>query len=274
MIGTQMDVTERKRIGEDLLQAKEQLRRHAESLEKTVKERTAKMQEMIDELQHVSYSIVHDMRAPLRAMRSFALMLEEECASCPRNVSLEYLGRIQTASARMDRLITDALQYTKAVLEEVPLAPVNLAELVRGLLQTYPNLHPDKAEILLEGELPVVLGNEALLTQCFSNLLGNAVKFVDPGRKPQVRIRAERSDGTTRIWVEDNGIGIPAHAHGRLFGMFQRLNSKYEGTGIGLAIVRKVVERMDGKVGVESEAGKGSRFWVELRHAEGGTEGA
>jgi signal transduction histidine kinase len=115
--------------------------------------------------------------------------------------------------------------------------------------------------------MPTVLGNEALLTQCFSNLLGNAVKFVAPGTQPHVRVHADSLDGVARIWIEDNGIGIPTQARHRLFGMFQKLDDQYEGTGMGLAIVRKVTERMGGKVGVEYAPGGGSRFWVELRIA-------
>jgi signal transduction histidine kinase len=145
--------------------------------------------------------------------------------------------------------------------------PVDLNTLIRGLLETYPNLHPDNTDIRIEGELPTVLGNESLLTQCFSNLLGNAVKFVEKDVRPQIRIRATTIDGSTRISVQDNGIGIPANAQYRLFGMFQKLDSNYEGTGIGLAIVRKVVERMGGKVSVDSEPGRGSTFQVELRCA-------
>jgi len=109
------------------------------------------------------------------------------------------------------------------------------------------------------------LGSEALLTQCFANLLGNAVKFVAPGVQPRARLYVEPAGDYTRIWIEDNGIGIPPHAQERLFKMFQRLTPDYEGTGIGLAIVRKVVQRMGGRVGVESEPGNGSRFWVELK---------
>jgi signal transduction histidine kinase len=143
---------------------------------------------------------------------------------------------------------------------------VDLSRLLHGLIESYPNLHPDTAEIRLEEPLPVVLGSESLLTQCFSNLLGNAVKFVAPGARPHVRVRAEPiRDQSVRIWVEDNGVGIPDGARHRLFGMFQRFNTDYEGTGIGLAIVRKVTEQMGGSVGVESELGKGSRFWVQLR---------
>jgi signal transduction histidine kinase len=115
-----------------------------------------------------------------------------------------------------------------------------------------------------------VRGNEASLTQCISNLLDNAVKFVAPGAVPQVRIRSERVNGHVTLWFEDNGIGMDGEAKQKLFQMFQRVHgSNYPGTGIGLAIVRKAVERMGGEVGVESEPGKGSRFWLWLPE-EGG----
>lgn len=276
-----------------LTQANESLLGFQAGLERLVAERTAKLQEMMNELQHVSYAIVHDMRAPLRALQGFAELLEEECGLHEAPLKREYFGRIKAAAKRIDMQIIDALRYTKAVLQELPLQTVDLSCLLNELVSSYPNLHSDKADIRLEGKLPVVLGNESLLTQCFSNLLGNAVKFVPEGVRPQVCVRAEpikrgepevhargatgtasnrngqpvTSNGVVRVWVEDNGIGIPMLSHSRLFGMFERVNGGYEGTGIGLAIVRKVVERMGGKVGVESEEGKGSRFWVELRTA-------
>jgi signal transduction histidine kinase len=164
--------------------------------------------------------------------------------------------------------------------------------LLADMLKSYPEFQPPRAEVRLEGEFPRVLGNEAGLTQCFSNLLSNAVKFVPPGRPPCVRIRAERVEGLSgaecevrraesvtiqspqskdqsgwvRIWFEDNGTGIPRGGEKKIFDMFRRMHgSDYEGTGIGLALVRKVMERMGGRVGVESEEGKGSRFWIELR---------
>jgi signal transduction histidine kinase len=110
-----------------------------------------------------------------------------------------------------------------------------------------------------------VLGNKAGLTQCFSNLLDNAVKFVPAGKTPRVRVWAEERDEVVRLWVEDNGVGIPREQAERVFGMFQQLDRNYPGTGIGLALVRKVAQRMQGQVGVESEPGNGSRFWLELR---------
>lgn len=262
------DFTEYKKVERELQEAQLQLKAHAELLEKTVEERTSKLTEMVSELEHVSHAITHDMRAPLRAMNSFATLLMEECVTGLNPADAQnYCRRIVTGASRLDDLITDSLSYTKAVLLQVPMHPVDLSRLILGLLETYPNFHPDNADIRIEGQLPTVLGNEALLTQCFSNLLGNAVKFVAPGVHPQIRLRASYTNGVTRISVQDNGIGVPANAQYRLFGMFQKLNANYEGTGIGLAIVRKVVTRMGGNVGVESEPGRGSTFWVELRCA-------
>lgn len=263
------DITQRKEAETALEAARIELARANAELEETVRQRTARLSEMVAELQHVSYAITHDMRAPLRAMNAFAtVLIEESAAGISQTKIQEYCSRILVGANRLDKLITDALSYTKAVLLELPMQPVNLSTLIRGMLDTYPNFHPDKAYIEIEGELPAVMGNESLLTQCFSNLLSNAVKFVAPGVRPQVRIRASVSDGFARLSVMDNGVGIPPSAQRRLFGMFQKLDNIYEGTGIGLAIVRKVVERMGGKVGAESELGKGSCFWVELRTAE------
>jgi len=264
-----VDITGRKHAEQALREARDELVRVNASLDHAVQERTARLSEMVDELQHVSYAMAHDMRAPLRAMGTFAEILLEETAQHGLTPTAQhYCHRISVAAGRMDQLIRDALNYSKAVLQEPALAPVDLTPLLRSLLETYPNLHPDHADISVEGAPPAVLGNESLLTQCFSNLLGNAVKFVPEGQRPVVKVRvSEAQGGVVRLWVEDNGIGIPENFRDRLFGMFQKLDNRYEGTGIGLAIVRKVVERMGGKVGVESEPGRGSRFWVDLRLA-------
>ncbi len=259
---------ERIRTQEALAGAKEELARTNTMLERLVRERTAKLEETVGELEHFSYSITHDMRAPLRAMQGFAgILLNELCCKCPRHENREWLRRITTSAGRMDRLITDALQFSKAGRREMKLGPTDAAALLHGIIQSYPSMQPPKALIRLEGKIPSVLGNEAGLTQCFSNLLNNAVKFVQPGKVPEVRVRAETREGFVRLWFEDNGIGIPKQAQGKLFVMFQRATTQFEGTGVGLALVKKVAERMGGKVGMESEPGKGSRFWLDLRPA-------
>ncbi len=253
MGGSTMDITERREFQREL--------------QRLVTERTAKLQELVGDLEHFSYTITHDMRAPLRAMAGFGELVMESCADCERRDPKELVQRIMNSAARMDCLITDALSYSRSVRQELPLSEVDTGALLRGMLNSYPELQPTVAHIRVEGELPVVLGNEAGLTQCFSNLLGNAVKFVKPGELPEIRIWAEKRGIGERIWVEDNGIGISKDLLPRLFGMFSRGSNKYEGTGIGLALVRKVAQRMGGRVGVESETGRGSRFWLELREA-------
>ena len=249
----------------EVRQLNEQLAQTNSNLEKLVTERTGRLQELVGELEHFSYSITHDMRAPLRAMQGFAEMLARPEPGGSEQDRTMYLERIMTAAARMDRLITDALSYSRAVRHDLVLEPVDARKLLKGMIESYPEFQLPGARIEIAEEVPPVLANEAGLTQCFSNLLNNAVKFVEPGQQAQVRVHCERRDGVVRIWFEDNGIGISQEMTPRLFGMFQRGSRKYEGTGIGLALVRKVTERMGGRVGVESAAGKGSRFWVELK---------
>jgi signal transduction histidine kinase/uncharacterized protein YoxC len=246
-------------------QLREQLARTNKELDSLVSQRTAELQEIVQDLEHFSYTITHDLRAPLRAMHGFASMLDEDCRDQLSMESRDYILRITTAAARMDRLITDALSFSGAARKEFEMVPTDPGRLLRGMVESYPVFQPPAAHVHIAPDLPLVLGNEAALTQCFSNLLGNAVKFVEPGNTPRVTIRAERRGEMVRLWFEDNGIGIAPALQSRLFGMFQRLNKSYEGTGIGLALVKKVTARMGGTVGVESEAGRGSRFWLELK---------
>lgn len=265
------DISDWKRTEAALQEAQAKLEVRVADLEKNVNERTGKLDEMASELRHISYSLIHDMRAPLRGMSGFAQTVLEDCIMGHiTNEAEDYCRRIIKSSQRLDKLVTDALSYINAVLFELPMQPVELSPLLHGIIEMYPNLRPELADIHVEPELPTVMGNESLLTQCFANLLDNAVKFVEAGVRPVIHVYTQCGSGVCRVFVQDNGIGISAQAKPRLFGMFQKLDSKYEGTGIGLAIVRKVVERMGGKVGVESEPCRGSCFWVELPTVETG----
>jgi len=166
----------------------------------------------------------------------------------------------------MDRLIQDLLTYSRISRRELQLEPVSLDKLVRDVVENYPVMRPERADIEVKGPLPDVIAHEPSLSQVVSNLLSNAVKFVAPDGRLRVRVSVERQDTCARLCIEDNGIGIKREHQSRLFGMFERIHPErnYEGTGIGLAIVRKAVERMNGKVGVESDGISGSKFWIEL----------
>jgi len=265
-----LDITPRKQAEAAMQAAREELARANIELELNVRERTTRLRETVEELEGLSYSLVHDLRAPLRAMQTYATVLEEECSHILDPKKLDYLRRIRVATNRMDQLITDSLNYSRVVREHLPMTPVNVGKLLRGLVESYPNLQPPEAHISIEIPDLLVQGNEAALTQVFSNLLGNAVKFVAPGVKPRIRVWAERKNHHALVWVQDNGIGIPRDAHFKIFGMFQRMHrvDEYPGTGIGLAIVQKSLERIGGRIRLDSEPGKGSRFCVELQLAD------
>lgn len=249
-----------------LREAEAKLRHYNEDLEKTVKQRTAKLQETLSELETFSYSVSHDLRAPLRAMQGYAQVLQEEFPGKIGPQGKIYLDRIVNASNRMDRLIQDVLSYSKLARVENNSEPVDLEKLIRDIIEEYPSLKARTTHIEVLTPLPGVNAPLAILSQCLSNLLDNAVKFIPDGVEPRVRVRAETMDKDVRLWVEDNGIGIAPEYQNRIFGVFERIpNSKnYAGTGIGLAIVKKAATRMGGTVGVESAPGKGSRFWVLL----------
>jgi signal transduction histidine kinase len=167
----------------------------------------------------------------------------------------------------MDQLIQDVLAFARLSRQEITLEPIDVDTLLREIVQERPELQLARADIRIESPLRKMYGHPASLTQCVTNLLDNAVKFVAPGVRPRVRVYSEAYDSRVRLCFEDNGIGIEKAAQRRLFEMFQRMHtgSEYEGTGIGLAIVRKSAERMGGEVGLESEVGRGSRFWVDLK---------
>jgi PAS domain S-box-containing protein len=241
--------------------------RATELLEKTVAERTAKLETLVEELDSFSYSISHDLRAPLRAMMGFAQALEEDHAAHLDEEGKHYLERISSASLRMDELIKAVLSYSRINRDELKLQPINPRVLIAEILGTYPHLSPTQITVDLPAEFPLILANESALIQCISNLLSNAVKFVRSGTRPHVKIWAESRNGQVLLWFKDNGIGIARENLETIFEMFKRVDHDHEGTGIGLAIVKKAVERMGGHVGVESELGQGSSFWLEFRAA-------
>jgi len=226
----------------------------------------AELREANEQLEAFSYSVSHDLRGPLRSLKGFAEILMEDYGPQLDETACGYLNKLTSSATRMEQLTRDLLEYSRIVREEMNLEQVSLDKLLNEVMAMNNLLHSSAVEVKVESRLLPVMAQPTLLTQCLSNLLNNAVKFVDAKKKPTINIRTERNEDRVRIWVEDNGIGIdPAH-HKKVFGIFERVGNvkAHEGTGIGLAIVARAVQRMGGHYGLESNLGKGSRFWIEL----------
>ncbi len=247
----------------------------ADALERLVDERTASLRRAVAQMEEFSYSVSHDLRAPLRAIRGYAEALAEDHASSLPSAPRELLERIHRSSIRMEHMVQDLLSYTRVTRQTVQLERVSLRPVFDEVRRLYSETAPENADVEFDTALPDVIGSEALLIQAVSNLLANAAKFVPPGRRPEIHVGCEVLAGRARLWLRDNGIGIKPELQPRLFQMFERVHTQsiYEGTGIGLSIVRKAVERMNGTVGVVSDGLSGSTFWIELAVADPSSTG-
>jgi PAS domain S-box-containing protein len=254
------DITAQKQADEEIRHLNEQLHR-----------RVAELTEVNVELEAFNYSISHDLRAPIRSMQGFARAVLEDEGSTLGPDGKSYVERIVNSGGYMDMLLQDLLNYSRLTRAELNLGPVDLTAILQEVLtHNCREIQDRKAQIKVKPPLGWVMAHPATLNQIIANLVGNAVKFVAKDRQPDINVWADDDSEWVRLSVEDNGIGIaPAHQK-KIFGLFERLHSTtaYPGTGIGLAIVRKGIERMGGRLGVESKAGDGSRFWIELPKAE------
>jgi PAS domain S-box-containing protein len=236
--------------------------------EDALKDTAASLRRTVAELEGFAYTASHDLRAPLRAIQGYAHLARQRLMDCGDPESLEMLQRISDSAVRLDRMIRDVLSYSAISRGDVSLAPVDVDKVVAHVVDLYPSLA--KARLKVKSPLGAVMAQESLMIQIVSNLLANAVKFIPAGRSPEIDVWTRRREGgKLRLIVQDNGIGIPREHWERIFDPFTRLPDVRgaEGGGIGLAIVKRAVERLGGEVSVESEIGKGSRFAVELAEA-------
>lgn len=285
---------DRERTSRQLQKATEQLADHAQLLEQRVEERTARLQDTISELEMFSYTLAHDLKAPVRGMMGYCKILMEDFGKTLPPAASSIVQRLARTPRRMNELIESLLEFSKVSRREVVLSRVEIEPIIEDLLALRPAAV--RQAITICGPLHAVRAQKDLLQQVLSNLVDNAIKFVNPPTPPKIAIhtevvshsspsirsghllfsstesgRVEAAGSETeskqvRIWVVDEGIGISPELHHKIFGIFERGVSAgtYEGTGMGLAIVARATQRMGGSCGLESEPGKGSRFWVEL----------
>lgn len=251
----------------DLLDAQGAVRHANEVLEERVQSRTNDLADANAELQAFAHTVAHDLRAPLRNIQGFAEALREDEAEHLSAEGQLYASRISLGVARMDQLITDLLEYSRLGRARVQAQPVQLASAVEQVLaQLAGEIASAHASVRVDQDLPAVLAHPSTLVQVLANLVGNAVKFVAPGRQPEVHVHAQVQGGRVRLLVDDNGIGIAPQHRERVFQVFERLHGqeKFPGTGIGLAIVRRGIERMGGTVAIENSPAGGTRFVLDL----------
>jgi PAS domain S-box-containing protein len=251
----------------DLRRAQRELGNANQLLEHRIRERTEQLAEANMELRAFAHTIAHDLRAPLRNVQGYAAALLEDEEDALSPMGGRFLRRILAVTQHMDRLVTDLLAYSQLARADLRLQSVELdrvLQLALGDMET--QIRTCGAHIDAVAPLPAVLGHEAVLVQVFENLIGNAIKFVAPGVTPHVRIEGHVDGDVACVRVADNGIGIPEDKRERVFDAFARLHGddEYQGTGIGLAIVRKGVARLGGTVRVEP-APTGAVFSVCLQ---------
>jgi signal transduction histidine kinase len=265
----EMEVQDRLRTEQALRYSETLLRRLHDELEQHITERTEELTRTIDELQAFTYTISHDLRAPLRALNGFAaIMREEEVArlSPDGNALLE---KIERNAARMGRLIDGLLEFSRLARAESARDDVDMAALAKSAVAEVAEEYGPRAPDVTFDALPPVRGDAAMLRQTWINLVSNAFKFSSREAAPRVWIGASDGDGEITYHVRDNGVGFDMADAANLFGVFSRLhaNESYPGVGVGLAIVRRIVERHGGRVRAESWPGEGTTFHFTLPKA-------
>ena len=265
------DITKLKATQESLRKAEAGLAAYAAELESRVTNRTLELHERNSELESFTYSVSHDLRAPLRTMQNFANVLLEEAGENLSPVHRDYLERIGRAATRMDQLTIDMLNYSQLGRSELTVEPVRLQHLVARLMEERrERADASTARFEIEGPLPAVIASEAGLNQALGNLLDNALKFARPGAPAVIRCSARTEGGRVILAITDNGIGIDPRHFQKIFLPFERLNPSQAvpGTGIGLAIVQRCIDKMGAQIAVASVPGQGSTFSITLPAAQ------
>src|SRR5437879_7948641 len=237
-----------------------------EDLERRVVERTAQLKAANNELESFSYSVAHDLRAPLRAMDGFSRLVVEDFAPLLPDEAQRYLHLVREHAQQMGHLIDDLLTFARLSRQPVNRQPVHTADLVEQVVKDLQHDREGRAVHIASNDLPVCQADPALLRQVFANLLSNALKFTRTREEARIEVRSQTDDGEPVYVVKDNGVGFDMQSMGKLFGVFQRLHraEEYEGTGVGLAIVQRIIHRHGGRIWAEAAVDKGATFYFTL----------
>jgi PAS domain S-box-containing protein len=262
LVGIIHDITQ-------LKQAEEGLRAANEALEREVRDKSAalgRLEAVNAELEAFSYSVSHDLRAPLRSIDGFSQALLEDYGGRLEGDAADYLRRVRAAAVRMGSLIDDLLRLSRITRAELRTERVDLGEIARGVVAALRESAPERKVEVTIGEDLVAEGDPLLLRVALENLIGNAWKFTSKRTEAHIAVGADRVDGKKRFYIRDDGAGFDGKYASKLFNAFQRLHSsaEFEGTGVGLATVQRIVNRHGGRVWAEGESGKGATFWFTL----------
>jgi signal transduction histidine kinase len=247
-----VDITERKAVDDKLHQAYEEVQQKNREMEQFV------------------YTVSHDLKAPLVTSISFIKFLKEDIAQGKVDAVPDSLQRLEKAHRRMQELISDLLQVSRLGRVELKLESVAIREVVKEIIQNAAELLPGtKVRVDMAPDLPVVRADSNRVAQVFENLIGNAMKYASDGPDPVVQIFCTDVGEEIHLCVKDNGPGIEPQYHAKIFGLFQRLDSSKEGTGVGLTIVSRIMQLHGGRVWVQSELGHGAEFWLAFPKSKG-----
>ena len=245
----------------------QQLQRLNRTLEARVDSRTRELADAVEELRAFNYSVSHDLRSPLGAILNFSVLLEEDYAETLGAEGADWLRRIRESAGSAMALLEGLLDLSRVGRSELEVQPLDVEELVQAVFQELGALDGFDNTRLVCDSLPVTVGDPTLVKNVLANLVSNAAKYAHPDRNPEVRVSGwGLEDGQVAFCVEDNGIGFDMKFSDRLFRAFQRLpeSKGKQGTGIGLAVVSRIISRHGGRVWAESESGRGSRFYFTL----------